>query len=122
MLGRIENGEQLETAYRYPVQVWRIGEQALFVLGGEVVVDYAIELKRIFGENIFVMGYANDVMSYIPSTRILREGGYEGLSSQIVYGLPAAWSASIENEIIHACIELAEKVGVKMPAAELVAE
>ncbi len=122
ILKRIESGEQIEKTYPYPVQVWRIGEQALFVLGGEVVVDYSIELKRIFGEKTFVMGYANDVMSYIPSARILREGGYEGLSSQIVYGLPAAWSANIENKIIHTCIKLAGEVGVEIPEAELVAQ
>lgn len=120
MLKRIENGESIETSYPYPIQVWRIGQQPIFVLGGEVVVDYAIQLKRIFGEKIFVMGYSNDVMGYIPSVRVLREGGYEGLTSQIVYGLPAAWSADIENEIIHACIKLAGQVGIKMPEAELV--
>jgi neutral ceramidase len=120
MLKRIKNGESIETSYPYPIQVWRMGQQAIFVLGGEVVIDYAIQLKRIFGENTFVMGYANDVMGYIPSVRVLREGGYEGLTSQIVYGLSAAWTADIENKIIHQCIKLAGEIGIKMPEAELV--
>lgn len=62
-----------------------------FALGGEVVIEYAIELKRIFGQNTFVLGYSNDVMAYIPNSAILTEGGYEGASSQIVYGLPSTW-------------------------------
>ena len=122
MLKNMETGEPLQTSYPYPIQVWRLGEQALFVLGGEVVIDYAIQLKRIFGEHTFVMAYANDVMGYIPSVRVLREGGYEGVTSQIVYGLPGAWSADIENRIISTCINLARTVGIRMPESVLVSE
>jgi len=122
MLRRLERGESLPTFYPYPVQVWRIGSQAIFVLGGEVVVDYAIRLKRLFGQDIFVMAYSNDVMAYIPTARVLREGGYEGLTSQIFYGLPAAWRADIETQIIQAAIELAAEAGVSMPDARLVEE
>ena len=68
-------------------------------LGGEVVVEYAIGLKKMFGRDIFVMGYCNDVMGYIPSVTILNEGGYEGDSSQRVYGLPSKWSPEIESLI-----------------------
>ncbi len=122
MLRRLKRGESLPTSYPYPVQVWRLGRQAIFVLGGEVVVDYAIRLKRLFGQGIFVMAYSNDVMAYIPSARVLREGGYEGLTSQIFYGLPAAWRADIETRIIRAAIDLAGEAGVPMPDARLVEE
>lgn len=60
-------------------------------LGGEVVIEYSIVLKQIFGQDIFVLGYSNDVMAYIPSATILGEGGYEGATSQMVYGLPGTW-------------------------------
>ncbi|HUR53723.1 MAG TPA: PVC-type heme-binding CxxCH protein, partial [Gemmataceae bacterium] len=53
-------------------------------------------------------GYANDVMSYIPSARVLKEGGYEADSSQIYYGMPAKWHPSIENAIISKVKQLAE--------------
>ena len=79
-----------------------------------MIVDYAINLKRIYGQDTFVIAYANDVMGYIPSVRVLREGGYEGATSQIVYGLPGTWTGDIENKIMSTCIELAEKVGVTM--------
>ena len=48
-------------------------------LGGEVVVDYSLRFKRQYGaDNLWVAGYSNDVFAYIPSLRVLREGGYEG--------------------------------------------
>jgi hypothetical protein len=81
----------LRTSYPYPVEVWKLGDQPVMALGGEVTVQYAIDLKKLFGPGIFVMGYANDDMAYIPSETILKEGGYEGETSQRVYGLPAKW-------------------------------
>ncbi len=116
LLGEVREGADLRDEYPYPVQVWKLGDQGIISLGGEVVVDYTIELKRIFGQDLFVMAYSNDVMSYIPSVRILREGGYEAQSSQAVYGLPSTWTADIENRIIHEVISLAEDVGMEMPS------
>jgi hypothetical protein len=97
-----------------------LGGQPIFVLGGEVVIDYAIMLKRIFGQAVFVMGYCNDVMGYIPSVCILREGGYEGSTSQIVYDLPSTWKADIETRIIHGVLQLAEETGIDIPESSLI--
>lgn len=119
LINKIEKGEPVMTSYPYPVQVWKLGEQPVIILGGELVVDYAIRLKQIFGQDTFIMGYSNDVMAYIPSDRILREGGYEGASSQIAFGLPAAWEAGIETVIISKVLELAEQAGVTMPGSGL---
>lgn len=86
--------------YPYPIQYWKIGNQPLFVMGGEVLVSYAIQLKELYGQEVFVMAYANDIVSYIPSAKVLEEGGYEGDTSQRVYGLPAKWDKQIEPLII----------------------
>lgn len=94
-------------SYPYPVAYWKLGKQALFALGGELVVAYSVKLKEIFGQDIFVMGYANDVMSYIPSAVILEEGGYEGDDAQHVYGLPAKWDKQIEALIVENCKNMA---------------
>ena len=119
MLGKVRRGESFRSSYPYPFQVWQLGDQPLVSLGGEVVVDYAIRLKRIFGQELFVLGYSNDVMAYIPTVQILREGGYEGLTSQIVYGLPGAWEADIETKIIKGVLELAARAGISLPEEEL---
>lgn len=122
ILGKVRKGEELRDEYPYPVQIWQLGDQNIVALGGEVVVDYTIKLKRMFGADLFVMGYSNDVMAYIPSVRILREGGYEGSTSQAVYGLPSTWTADIENRIIQEIVRLSEEVGMEMRETPLIDE
>jgi hypothetical protein len=111
----LEAGKKIDDHYRhYPVQVWRLGGQVTWVaLGGEVVVDYSLRLKKeLAGEGaVWVTGYANDVMAYIPSARVLKEGGYEGDSSMIYYGMPTKWGSSIEEKIVGKVRELVKEVG-----------
>jgi hypothetical protein len=111
LLSELDAGTQFNRSYPYPVQVWRLGENQIWIgLGGEVVVDYALRFKKEFGSNTWVTGYANDVMAYIPSARIQAEGGYES-SSMDVYGLPATgWAAGIEDRIASAVGELVRQV------------
>ena len=78
-------------------------------LGGEVVVDYSLKLKRK-DPPIWVAGYANDVMAYIPSKRVLTEGGYEGGGAMVYYGLQSAWTAAVEELITRAVEQACEKV------------
>lgn len=112
MLVEMKQGKPFITSYSYPLQVWKLGDQPLFSFGGELVIEYAIECKKRFGPDIFVMGYSNDVMGYIPSATILKEGGYEGATSQMVYGLPSVWDASVP-ELIYAEIDkLAQQIGI----------
>lgn len=108
-----EKGKIADNYPYYPVQVWRLGGQLLWVaLGGEVVVDYDLRLKReLAGRRaVWITGYANDVMAYIPSLRVLKEGGYEADSSMIYYGLPTRWAPPIEEKIIAKVHELAREV------------
>ncbi|WP_439481464.1 neutral/alkaline non-lysosomal ceramidase N-terminal domain-containing protein [Cyclobacterium plantarum] len=117
-----ERSKGIETmkSYPFPVQIWKLGDQPIMILGGETVIEYAIQLKKVFGQQIFVMGYSNDVMAYIPSTTILREGGYEGASSQMVYGLPSTWASNIEIDILHEFLRLADQVGVSRLESSLI--
>lgn len=100
MINELKTKGHLIKSYPFPVGYWQIGQQKLFILGGESVIAYSVKLKQTYGEQIFVMSYANDVMGYIPSEVILEEGGYEGDTSQRVYGLPSKWSKSVESKII----------------------
>jgi hypothetical protein len=105
LLGDLDAGRPWAKSYPYPVQVWKLGgDQLWIVLGGEVVVDYAIRFKGHYGPRTWVTGYANDVMSYIPSHRIWEEGRYEA-GAFSVYGLSAErWCEDIEDRIA-ACVE-----------------
>lgn len=92
----------LDTTYPYPIQIWDFSSgHRIIALGGEVVVDYSLLLKYHLGaERLWVIGYANDVMAYIPSLRVLEEGGYEGEESMIYYGMYGPWAPPIESIII----------------------
>ena len=111
LLAEMKAGESLARTYPYPVQVWRFGgKQTLITLGGEPVVDYALKFKREFGTNTWVAGYCNDVMTYIPSLRVLKEGGYEGGLAMIPYGQPALrWGEDVEDLITAAVEQLESK-------------
>lgn len=113
MLEKAAKGEKLATSYPYPLQVWKLGDQAIMALGGEVVVQYAIDLKQIFGQQLFVMGYSNDIMTYIPSERILAEGKYEGFLANIIFGLPGQWAKGVQKTIVDGMVRLAEEAGVQ---------
>lgn len=104
LLKRLDTEGSLPTSYPYPVEVWQFGDDLTWIfLGGEVVVDYALRIKRNLGSShTWVSSYCNDVMAYIPSLRVLKEGGYEGATSMIPYGQPAPWSERIEEDIIKA--------------------
>jgi hypothetical protein len=102
MLDILNRGEKLPATYPYPAEVWQFGKDlTLVALGGEVVVDYALRLKRDLGaEHLWVAGYSNDVFAYIPSRRVLQEGGYEGGGAMVYYVQPGPWAPSIEDAIL----------------------
>lgn len=101
-LDLLKRGDKLPTSYPCPVQVWQFGKDlTLVALGGEVVVDYALRLKRELPKNnVWVAGYANDVFAYVPSARILLEGGYEADFNLIYYGLPGRFAGDVEEVLM----------------------
>jgi hypothetical protein len=117
-LKELDSKGSLRKSYPYPLQVWKLGSQPIMIFGGELVIGYSIEMKKIFGPGMFIIGYANDDMAYIPSETILQEGGYEGESSMMVYGLPGKWEKGIETTIINEMKRLAAKAGVKEVSAK----
>ncbi len=103
MLDRLEHGENLPTQYPYPVQVVHFGDAlTLVALGGETVVDFSLRLKKeLAGPAVWVAGYSNDVMAYIPSLRVMQEGGYEaGGAMRFSVTHPGPWALSTEDRII----------------------
>ena len=97
-----KNG-RIRASYPFPVQTLQFGDGLTMVtLGGEVVIDYALRLKRELGSTpVWVAGYSNDVMAYIPSERILKEGGYEGGGAMRYTNLPGPWRPGVEDLIIN---------------------
>lgn len=116
MLEVIDKGVQFSNTYHYyPVQAWQFGKELLLIgTGGETVVDYSLRFKREFGEgSTWVCGYANHMVSYIPSRRVWEEGGYEGGAHLDEYGHPAwRWAGNVEDRIakgVHRVVKQARK-------------
>lgn len=101
-LKMLEAGKPLPESVSLPVAVLRLGEDLTFVLmGGEVVVDYSRRIKRLLAtDHPWPIGYAYEVPCYIPSARLIREGGYETESSMIYYGFYGPFRGSIEAQVL----------------------
>lgn len=110
-LARLDRGEKLPESLYYPITTWNFGEElAMVFLPGEVVVDYALRLKEeLDGRHLWVTAYANYVPCYIPSRRILAEGGYEAEDSLWYYDRPARLSTNSEDLIVTTVRDLVPK-------------
>jgi len=107
-LAELDAGRALPKVVPYPVQTWRFdGDLSMVFLGGEVVADYALRLRRELGaDRVWINAYANSVPCYIPSTRVLAEGGYEAERAMDFYGLPTRLIGDVEERIISTVHEL----------------
>jgi len=81
----------------YPIQLVQFGNDLVIVaLASETVVDYSLRLKGELstarGPTVWIAGYSNVMEGYIPSRRVLLEGGYEAESRP--------WSPTLEERII----------------------
>lgn len=112
MLKAMDEGKQIDTV-PYPIEAVRFGRHlTVLALGGEVTVDYGLRVRREFpGEPVITAGYSNDVMSYIPTARILSEGGYEPVSSMPYYGLAGPYAPDVEERILTAIHQVMKTVG-----------
>jgi hypothetical protein len=118
MIEEIDAGRPIRAEYpHYSVQAFALGDQLTFLaLSGEVVVDYALRLRRELGGDgraLWVAAYANDVIGYIPSVRVLREGGYE--AGEAFYGStwPAPLAEDVEEVVVRAAREVVGSVREK---------
>ena len=103
-LERMDRGEPLMKEMPYLIQTWTFGDQlAIVFLPGETVVDYSLRMKREFDRNrIWVNGYSNEERCYLPSERILKEGGYEGGGAMVYYDRPQRFAPGVEEKIMDA--------------------
>lgn len=102
LLEQLDGEGGISTEYDYPVQAVRFADDLLLVaLAGEVVVDYSLRLKReLDAPIVWVAGYSNDVFGYVPSLRVLREGGYEAGGAFRYSRFPGPFTESVEQRII----------------------
>ena len=111
LLKMLDSGARLPDHYPYSIQLWQFGGALRWiVLSSEVVVDYALRLKGRYGWNdTWVSAYANDFCGYMPSLRVLKEGGYEGGEAMAGQGHPGPWGERVEELIVAKVEELVRR-------------
>ncbi len=109
VLGQLNAGRTPITSYDLPVQAARFGNQILLVaIGGETVVDYSLRFKQVFGRGddnsgkaagpmLWFAGYSTDVSFYLPSLRVLKEGGYEGGGHMVYTKFSGPFTEAVEE-------------------------
>ncbi len=108
LLKRLDETGTLASEVDYPLSVWRFGDDlAMVFLAGEVVVDYSVRLKHELDfKRLWITAWANGMPGYIPSRRILAEGGYEAEFSQVYYAQPGVYAPQVEEILVEAVKEL----------------
>ncbi len=110
MIEAVDRGESLPTEYRAPIAVWQFGDDLTLVgLPGEVVGGYVPLVEDAIGHRkLWLAGYTNDDFGYLPTKKVLAEGGYEtrGLIGEVGFFAPEA-----QDVVLAKVRETAEKVG-----------
>jgi len=112
LLRELDETGAIRNTYPYLVQAINFGDDLLMLaLAGEVVVDYSLRFKlELRGPPVWVAGYSNDVFGYVPSLRVLQEGGYEGGGAMRYTTLPGPFAPSVEKRIVGKVHQLVDRV------------
>jgi hypothetical protein len=102
---------RIQPAINFEMTLLRIaGDLSFLAMNGEVVAEYGLIIKETYGGRILPVPYSNGMQGYIPTSRQVEEGGYEGRDSFAAFGLPAPFAPSLEPRLRHAAIRLADEV------------
>lgn len=114
LLDILEKKGQVELTQTCPVRAVRWGKDLLLIaISGETVVDYSRFCKQEFRDSaVWVAGYCNDVYAYLPSQRVLREGGYEGRDGVMHQLMATPFAPTVEERVMNA-IRTAASFGQK---------
>jgi len=105
-----DRGEPIPAHYRAPLALWQFGDDlTLVAISGEVVSDYVpLVAEGIGAERLWVAGYSNQVFGYLPSAKVVEEGGYESLG--LVSAHIGWFSADAQDVLLAAVREMSHKV------------
>ncbi|WP_122091213.1 neutral/alkaline non-lysosomal ceramidase N-terminal domain-containing protein [Halalkalicoccus subterraneus] len=112
LLGELDEHGELPRTHPYPIQAIGFGDDLTMVaLTGEVLVGYSLKLKERLSGPLWVAGYSNNYMTYIPTVEDLYAGGYESDRFVHLTELPAKFDHSVEDRVLSTATALARRVG-----------
>lgn len=101
LMFKLDKSNMMPASMPVYIQTINIGNWKLVGLSREAVTDYSIGVKKIWpGKLVSVAGYCNDVSSYLPTSRHIKAGNYEGLGSFFWYGQPSVFPLNVYETII----------------------
>lgn len=117
LLAQLDENGTIQTRYAFPLQVIQFGQDlTLAAICGETVVDYSLRLQKDLKVSvetsqdlepiIWVAGYSNNVFGYLPSLRVLKEGGYEGGGAMTYTSYPGPFTETVEKRVVSKIKEL----------------
>jgi len=121
LLDQLKQHGEIPLTQNCPLQAARFGDELLFVfISGETVVDYSRKSKVMFvGPMVWVAGYCNDVFAYLPSYRVLQEGGYEGRTGIVHQLVATPFDTTVEDRVIGGIRRVVENVSLKAEATPI---
>ena len=114
MLLSLDRGDAQPKHYAAPVAVWQFGSDLTWIgLSGEVVADYVPLIEKAVGPlQLWISAYCNDYFGYVPSARMLTEGGYETLGLFRANGI---FTTETETVLVNKIRELSVQAGRRVP-------
>ncbi|NQX64228.1 neutral/alkaline non-lysosomal ceramidase N-terminal domain-containing protein [Paenibacillus qinlingensis] len=84
------------------LSIWHLDEETrLIAMEGEISTEYSLLLKSMFpGGKTIVLGYTNGVYYYVPTRKMIAEGGYEVDCNYCFGGFRGSFVPEIEDIII----------------------
>jgi len=83
-------------------QIINIGNWKIVGLSREAVSRYGVEIRKLWPDKfVTVLGYTNDVSSYLPAGEHIKAGTYEGENSFFWYSQPDRFPADILDIVVN---------------------
>jgi len=110
LLALLDRGETPATHCPAPLAVWQLGQDLTLVgVSGETVSGFVPLIEAALGpERLWIAGYCNEVFGYLPTARIVAEGGYECLGTVPPSGF---FAAEAQDVVVSMVTALAERAG-----------
>lgn len=126
MLEVLDAGGSLPTHYKAPLAVWRFGKNlTLAALPGEPIAEYATLLRQAVGaDGLWIAGYNNDCFGYLPTARVVKEGGHEAIGvtlwawSRNLSPMVGFFEPRVQDVVVAAVRRLANETGAEQRTME----
>ena len=107
----LRRGQKIPQTWPYRLQAFRFGGGktpfTLVALDGEVFCEYGLNLRRTLRPaTTMVLGYSNGVVTYLPTAKAIRDGGYEPNAFRW-WRLPGPFTPEAESMVLDAAAALA---------------